>query len=91
MDELRNETAKFIEKVKLIIERIDDDIAKQRIELEAIRKERGDLNTLKSTLEEERKLIDKEKAIDAERKLRLNAQEKILKERLEKAQRLFDV
>lgn len=90
MDELRNETAKFIETVKLIIERIDDDIAKQRIELEAIRKEREDLNNLKNTLEEERKLIDKEKAIGAERNLRLNAQEKILKEKLEKAQRLFE-
>jgi len=90
VDELRNETAKFIETVKLIIERIDDDIAKQRIELEAIRKEREDLNNLKNTLEEERKLIDKEKAIGAERNLRLNAQEKILKEKLEKAQRLFE-
>jgi len=90
MDELRSETAKFIETVKLIIERIDDDIAKQRIELEAIRKEREDLNNLKTTLEEERKLIDKEKAIGAERNLRLNAQEKILKEKLEKAQRLFE-
>ena len=90
MEQLKSETAKFIETVKLIIERIDDDIAKQRIELEAIRKEREELNTLKSSLEEERKLIDKEKAIGAERNLRLNAQEKILKEKLEKAQRLFE-
>jgi len=90
MDDLKNETAKFVETVKLIIERIDDDIAKQRLELEAIRKEREDLNNLRTTLEEERKLIDKEKAIGAERNLRLNAQEKILKEKLEKAQRLFE-